>query len=222
MGLLAFATVAGRDQSQHAMFAALIALPLGSVGFGVLLVRELDESFANVYSTAVSTQNLFPRADRRALAVGIGAAATALALLFDIAAYQNFLYLIGSVFVPMFAVFVAGYFVHGGWRNWDATVGAKPRPVLLVPWLLGFVAYQLVNPGQVDWWVKVWTQVDGWLRFHPPSWLSASLFSFVVALVLSLPLRPRRVAAVPAPDTVPAAAPAPAMAPTTAPVTEDA
>jgi putative hydroxymethylpyrimidine transporter CytX len=227
MGLLAFATVAGRDPSEHGMFAALIALPGGVIAFGVLVVRELDESFANVYSTGVSTQNLLPGADRRVLAVGIGVAATVLALMFDIAAYQNFLYLIGSVFVPMFAVFVARYFVHGGWRNWDSTAAAPARPMLLVPWLLGFAAYQLVNPGQIGWWVQAWTRVDGWLRFHPPSWLSASLFSFVVALVLSLPLRPRRVAPSTAmtPTASPAPNPAPAQVSTSAPaatVTEEA
>src|SRR5262249_43730694 len=95
-GLLAFSTGASADASQHGMFAALIAVPLGFLAFGILVLRELDESFANVYSTAVSTQNVLPRADRRVLAVTIGAIATVLALVFDIASFQNFLLLIGS------------------------------------------------------------------------------------------------------------------------------
>ena len=31
------------------------------------------------------------------------------------------------------------------------------RPVL--PWLVGFVAYQLINPGLVGWWARIWTAV---------------------------------------------------------------
>ena len=63
LGLLAFATVASwphRGRPQHDMFGAFIAVPVGWLAFGVLVLRELDESFANVYSTAVSMQNLRP------------------------------------------------------------------------------------------------------------------------------------------------------------------
>jgi nucleobase:cation symporter-1, NCS1 family len=192
VGLLAFSTVARDNPTQAGMFAAFIAVPVGWLAFGVLVLRELDESFANVYSTAVSVQNLRPLADRRVLAVGVGVVATALALLIDIASYQNFLYLIGSVFVPMFAVFVTQYFVHGGWKAWSSSERAPSRIGLLVPWVLGFVAYQLVNPGGIAWWATLWSTVDRWLHFTPPAWLSASLFSFVVAFAASLPFRPSR------------------------------
>jgi putative hydroxymethylpyrimidine transporter CytX len=186
LGLLALSTVASSGSSQSAMFAALIAVPLGWLAFGVLLVRELDESFANVYSTAVSTQNLAPRADRRFLAVGIGFAATLLALVVDINAYKDFLYLIGSVFVPLFAVFVVRYFVFGGWKHWDSSSRAPSRFALLVPWVLGFGAYQLVSPGSIAAWSSFWQRADGWLHFTAPSWLSASIFSFLVAFGLAV------------------------------------
>jgi purine-cytosine permease-like protein len=195
LGLLAFSTVASADPSQHGMFAALIAVPVGWLAFGVLVVRELDESFANVYSTAVSTQNLRPRADRRWLAVIIGGAAIVLALLIDINAFQNFLLLLGSVFVPMFAVFVVQYFVYSGWKIWDSTQTAPSRLGLLLPWVLGFMAYQLVNPGSIPAWASMWHRVGDGLHFAAPSWVSASLFSFVVAFVVSLPFKPRSVAA---------------------------
>jgi putative hydroxymethylpyrimidine transporter CytX len=195
LGLLAFSTVASADPSQHGMFAALIAVPVGWLAFGVLVVRELDESFANVYSTAVSTQNLRPRADRRGLAVIIGGAAIVLALLIDINAFQNFLLLLGSVFVPMFAVFVVQYFVYSGWKIWDSTQTAPSRLGLLLPWVLGFMAYQLVNPGSIPAWASMWHRVGDGLHFAAPSWVSASLFSFVVAFVVSLPFKPRSVAA---------------------------
>ena len=192
LGLLALSTVAAADPSQAGMFGAFIAVPLGWLAFGVLVLRELDESFANVYSTAISTQNLMPKVDRRILAVIIGALATGLALAIDIASYQNFLYLVGSVFVPLFAVFVVRYFVYHGWRDWDTSASAPSRFGLLLPWALGFVAYQLVNPGAIGWWADRWTSVRDWLHFTPPSWLSASLSSFAVAFVVTLLFKPRR------------------------------
>jgi NCS1 family nucleobase:cation symporter-1 len=191
LGLLAFATVAHSDPSQHGMFGAFIAVPVGWLAFGVLVLRELDESFANVYSTVVSTQNLAPLADRRVLAVVIGAIATLGALVFDIASYANFLYLIGSVFIPMFAVFVVRYFLLRDDRAWDTSERAPARWPLLLPWLIGFVAYQMVNPGYIGRWASLWSRIDGWAHFTAPSWMSASILSFVVAAALTLALSVR-------------------------------
>jgi nucleobase:cation symporter-1, NCS1 family len=183
VGLLAFGTVARTDPSQDGMFAAFVAVPVGWLAFGVLALRELDESFANVYSTAISVQNLRPLADRRVLAVAVGTVATVLALVVDIVSYQGFLLLIGSVFVPMAAVFIARYFVLRGWRTWP---GRGSRAWLLVPWGLGFVTYQVINPGSVGWWASFWSTVDDVLHLTPPGWASASLASFAVAFLLTV------------------------------------
>ena len=59
---------------------------------------------------------------------------------------------------------------------------------MLVPWLLGFAAYQLVNPGTIGWWVSGWGHVQSWLHFTPRSWMSASVVSFAVAFLVALAL----------------------------------
>ncbi len=190
LGLLAFTTVVSAagtaDDQQYNLFAAFIAVPVGWLAFAVLVARELDESFADVYSTTVSIQNPFPKVSRRVLAVGVGAVATAGALVFNIGAYQDFLYLLGSLFVPMFAVFVVRYFLLDRGRPWDTSASAPSRWSLLVPWVVGFVAYQLINPGSIGWWVTAWTHVQEWMHFTPASWMSASVASFVVAAALTL------------------------------------
>lgn len=187
LGLLAFSTVLNADNADHsAVFRTLIAVPIGWLPFGVLVLRELDESFTNVYSTAVSVQNLRPLADRRMLAVVIGTIATVCALCLNISDYQSFLFLIGSVFVPMFAVFAVDYFVLGGRTRWNCAPDAPPRWAMLLPWALGFVAYQLVNPGGVSWWARAWGHVQHWLHFTPQPWMSASIVSFVVAAIVTL------------------------------------
>ena len=182
IGLLALVTVA---RNPNDIYGAFIALPAGAIGFAVLAARELDQSFANVYSTAVSTQNLRPLWDRRVLAVAISAAATLLALVLNIADYENFLILIGSVFVPMFAVLVADFFVTSRGR-WDLSARSRARWVMLVPWAVGFVVYQLINPGYVSWWVTAWTRVARFIHFTPAGWMSASLLSFAAAAVATL------------------------------------
>ena len=182
IGLLALLTVA-RDPAD--IYGAFIALPAGSLAFAILAARELDQSFANVYSTAVSTQNLRPLWDRRILAAAIAALTTAGALWLNIADYENFLTLIGSVFVPMTAVLIADYFVVAR-RHWDLSAAARSRWLMLIPWAAGFVTYQLINPGYLSWWVSAWTSVGHAIGFTPASWMSASILSFCVAGMLTL------------------------------------
>jgi purine-cytosine permease-like protein len=196
LGLIALSTVvhASSDPNvlQHDMFATFIAVPVGWLAFAVLVARELDQSFADTYSTVVSIQNLGPRLDRRWLAALIGPLGTVLALTLTIADYANFLTLLGSVFVPMFAVFVVDYFVRGGAKHWNVSESAPPRWPTLLPWLAGVVVYQLINPGYVGWWVSRWVSIQHWLHFQPRSWMSASILSFVVAgAVTFLTPRPR-------------------------------
>ncbi|MEP6598020.1 MAG: cytosine permease [Actinomycetota bacterium] len=197
LGLLAFSTVVSADTDDHSpVFRAFIDVPFGWLPFAVLVLRELDESFTNVYSTAVSAQNVRPLADRRVLAVAIGALATLGGLVLGIGDYQSFLLLIGSVFVPMFAVFAVDYFLLGGQHRWNCADDAPPRWIMLVPWALGFIAYQLVNPGYVSWWASFWGHVQSAIGFTPANWMSASLISFAVAalatpLAVALSRRPR-------------------------------
>ena len=182
IGLLALLTVA---RNPNDIFGAFIALPVGALGFGILALRELDQSFANVYSTAVSTQNLRPLWDRRVLALAIAALTTAGALFLTIADYENFLILLGSVFVPMSAVLIVDFFVLARGR-WDLSGRARSRWLMLLPWAAGFITYQLINPGYVSWWVSLWTRVASLIGFTPASWMSASICSFVAAAVVTL------------------------------------
>jgi len=183
IGLLALVTVAHGNPND--IYGAFIALPVGALAFAVLAARELDQAFANVYSTAVSTQNLRPLWDRRILAVAIAAVSTAGALWLNIADYENFLDLIGSVFVPMSAVLIADYFLVSG-RRWDLSAAARSRWLMLLPWAAGFVTYQLINPGYVSWWVSAWTSFGRLIGFSPQSWMSASILSFAVAALITL------------------------------------
>jgi putative hydroxymethylpyrimidine transporter CytX len=167
---------------------ALLAVPLGIVAVLVLVAVEVDEAFANIYSTAVSVQNVAPRVDRRVLAVVVGALATVLALSVDIVSYQPFLYLLGAVFVPLAGVFVVAYALAPA-GTWDVSDDAPARPALLLPWAAGFVAYELTVPTYFDGagagWTAWWTARQADLGL-PTTGLSASIVSLTVASLLTL------------------------------------
>jgi putative hydroxymethylpyrimidine transporter CytX len=167
---------------------ALLAVPIGVLAVLVLVALELDEAFANIYSTAVSTQNVAVHVDRRWLAVAVGAVATALALVVDIASYEAFLYLIGAVFVPLAGVLVVAYYLvpRGGW---DVSDAAPARMSLVVPWAVGFVAYQLTLPTYFDGmgagWTSWWAARQADLGIPADNGWSASLVSLAVASLLT-------------------------------------
>ena len=168
---------------------ALLAVPLGLLAVLVLLVVEVDEAFANVYSTAVSAQNVVAGLDRRVLAVVVGTVATLLALSLDLAAYEPFLFLIGAVFVPLIAIFVVAYYLTPR-GAWDVSETAPARPFLLLPWVAGFVAYQLTLPtffpGPGSGWTAWWAARQADLGIDPANGWSASLVSLAVAAALTV------------------------------------
>lgn len=185
LGVLALAAygAAGLD-----VIGALLAVPLGFVAVLVLVLVEVDEAFANIYSTAVSAQNLSVRLDRRILAVAVGGVATVLAFTFDIASYEAFLFLIGAVFVPLVGVFVVAYYaVPRG--AWDVSDTAPARPLLLLPWAAGFAAYQLTLPTYFDGvgagWTAWWSARQADLGIDAANGWSASLVSLAVAAALT-------------------------------------
>jgi putative hydroxymethylpyrimidine transporter CytX len=190
LGLLALATVvrAADANLQHDMFAAFLAVPVGWLAFGVLVLRELDESFADGYSAVVSLQNVWPRVDRRVFTVVVCGLATIGALALDITSYFDFLLLLASVLVPLVSVFLIDYFGTRGIAEWDVTAAAPTRLLMVVPWLLGFAAYQLIDPGGIGWWASAWGHVDSWLHLTVKPWMSASVFSFVVSAIATAPL----------------------------------
>ncbi|MRH91876.1 allantoin permease [Nocardia sp. SYP-A9097] len=179
LGILAILQAGG--DTEH-IFDTLLGVTAGWAFFAVLVLRESDQSFANVYSTAMSIQNLLPRVDRRLLALGVGVIVTLLALpVHDFSGYANFLYLIGSVFVPLSAVLIVDFFFGSGRHGWNLAQNAPARPLMLLPWVVGFVVYQLCNPGSLTWWVNFWTKMQDTIGFHPGWWTSASLFSWLAA-----------------------------------------
>jgi nucleobase:cation symporter-1, NCS1 family len=147
-----------------------------------LTVDETDEAFANVYSAAVSTQNLFTRVSQRTLIVCASIVATGGALAIDMRSYQRFLLLLGAVFVPLLGVLVAHWLLNGAhYTRADIFEGPAVRPGSIVAWAAGFLLYEwLYQPADLGFW-------SSWLGHLPtPSYqIGASLPSFALAFALT-------------------------------------
>jgi len=198
-GLGAFLVAAmGVGATVEGIGDAIAALAGGSIVLLVLLVGETDQAFANIYSSAVTIQNVLPRARQRTLILAVAVVAFVLAWFLSMDTYEFFLFLIGSVFVPLFGVFAAEYFLNlrgrvegselfeQGGRYWFRG-GLNWRA--LAPWALGFLVYHWSVPTGPQWWKDaVQTVFQDWLHlpFRPAgSPAGASIPSFAAALVLS-------------------------------------
>ncbi|HEY7659027.1 MAG TPA: cytosine permease [Actinomycetota bacterium] len=171
--------------------AAVVALAGGGVVLLALLVGESDNAFADIYSAAVSTQNIAPRARQRAVVVAVGAIAFALALGFSAERFELFLFLIGSVFVPLAAVFLADYLVRRRGRLGEDALfePSGVRWLAFVPWVVGFIVYHWCVPTGPSGWVEAVTRAFDALGLPFPllgSRLGATVPSFAVAFLLTL------------------------------------
>jgi nucleobase:cation symporter-1, NCS1 family len=169
-----------------------IPTAVAAAGLGAALallavtIDETDEAFANVYSTAVSIQNVVPRLPQRALIVFITALTTTGALLIELRNYESFLLLLGSFFVPLFGVLLADWLVSGAHYT-RAQIFSAPdwRPELIAAWLVGFLLYHWLHepPLGPSWWVDIVEQTG-----QPNLGIGASLPSFGASFVLALGL----------------------------------
>jgi putative hydroxymethylpyrimidine transporter CytX len=174
----------GVDAAHPELILTAIAGGGAAAAFALLAltVDETDEAFANVYSTAVSAQNVLTRVSQRALVLGASIVATAGALAIDMRSYQRFLLLLGAVFVPLLGVLAADWLLRGAhYTREDVFEAPALRPAPIAAWVVGFLVYEWLNqPADLGFWTR-------WLGHLPtPSYaVGASVPSFVVAFLLT-------------------------------------
>lgn len=134
---------------------AILGLGFGGVALLFILADETDNGFANIYSTAVSAQNLRARWPQRTLvlvstAIGIVLAGilTAMGGIAAALNYEFFLLLIGGFFVPLLGVLASDWFLVRRGRYDPAEFGTgapRVRWAALVSWAAGIVVYFLLS-----------------------------------------------------------------------------
>jgi len=172
----------GVSDAQALPAAVAAAGGVAFVALAAITVDESEKAFADIYSTAVSLQNFLPRMSQRVLITLVSALATGLALALNLGNYQNFLYLLGSFFVPLFGVLVADWLSERGHYTAEHVFNdVEWRPAALGAWLVGFGLYQWLSPVGPVWWTRIVAHT------HPQSVsFTASLPSFAAAFALTL------------------------------------
>ena len=164
--------------------AAVAAGSAGILALFALTVDESDEAFADVYSTAVSIQNVLPGLPQRVLIGVVGIVATVGAIVIDLRNYQTFLILLGSVFVPLLGVLLADWLLAGAHYTREHVFGSPAvRVEQLASWLVGFGLYQWLSAGYggyPSWWERLIEHVEPGHAAY-----TASLPSFGAAFVLA-------------------------------------
>lgn len=115
----------------------------------VMIVDEIDNAFADIYSAAISSQSIFHNLNQRHLIIGFSIVSTVLAIFVSIEGYEQFLFMIGALFIPLFGVLLTDYFVikRGKYQN-DMMYGNKIIKIgypAIIAWAIGAVLYYLLS-----------------------------------------------------------------------------
>ncbi len=129
-----------QSASPAMLASAILSLGGGLLAMVAILVDETDNAFADLYSAAVSVQNIVPWISQKALIVLLGLVSLALAAFFRASSYVDFLLIFGGIFVPLFGVLIAGVL-----RTRDgADVVTAPWPGFAA-WACGIASYEAVS-----------------------------------------------------------------------------
>ena len=111
---------------------------MGLIGILVVVLSTVTTTFLDAQSAGVSAESIHPKLNARICGIIAAVVGTALAIFAPVSNFEEFLYLIGSVFAPMAAIVIADYFI--GHRD-RSDVAVDWRNIVL--WVLGFALYRL-------------------------------------------------------------------------------
>ncbi len=125
------------------VFAIMAAAGLGLAALAIIVLSTVTTTFLDVYSAGVSAVNLNGKISEKWAAAAVCAAGVMVAIWVPIGRYEDFLYLISSIFAPLFGVSFADYFLL---RRRSRRPQDSPCLKNLLLWLGGFIAYRLLLP----------------------------------------------------------------------------
>lgn len=135
------------------IFAILVAIQTFFYGFFllVLIVDEVDNVFANIFSSAMSFKNIHNKINYKYLVIFFTALGVLLANLIPIQQYENFLLIIGALFAPLFAIVLTDYYIirRGGRRITIENFYEKTNRVKISSFLafvVGSITYFILSP----------------------------------------------------------------------------
>lgn len=120
--------------------AILLASGMGAVALVIVLFSTVTTTFLDAYSAGVSAANLTVKIKEKYAALITTIIGTILAIFVSMSQYETFLYFIGSVFAPLFAILFMDYFVFHITKKDGRLLNVKN----FVLWVLGFCIYRIL------------------------------------------------------------------------------
>lgn len=120
--------------------STLSVLNMGFAALIIVIFATVTTTFLDVFSAVFSTLNLAGGLSKKKLIFIYTGLGTLLALFFPMEQYQNFLYMLGSVFAPAFSVIIIDYFIF----KKDRSAGRINIPGIIAA-IIGTAAYYIVT-----------------------------------------------------------------------------
>lgn len=112
---------------------------LGIAAIIIVIFSTVTTTFLDAYSAGVSCESISKKLKEKPAAVAVCVIGIILAVFTPITKFEDFLYIIGSVFAPMIAIQITDFFIlHKD--NSDKSVDW----INIVSWLIGFVIYRIM------------------------------------------------------------------------------
>ncbi|AHF08856.1 hydrogenase expression protein [Dehalobacter restrictus DSM 9455] len=132
---LGAAIVAGNSD----ISAILLSANLGIAAMGIVVLSTVTTTFLDAYSAGVSYLNIWPKANDKIAGLVMTFIGTVLAVIVPMEQYENFLYAIGSVFAPLFAILLTEYYIF---RKKEIKEDQAINWLNMLIWVIGVVLYQ--------------------------------------------------------------------------------
>lgn len=119
--------------------AMMLAANLGITALGIVVLSTVTTTFLDVYSAGVSFLNIMPKLSEKRVGIVMTIIGTLMAIILPIDNYQGFLYAIGSVFAPLFAILITDYFIIK--KNTKLQESILINWGAMFVWIMGIVIY---------------------------------------------------------------------------------
>ncbi|MGI6105699.1 MAG: putative hydroxymethylpyrimidine transporter CytX [Raoultibacter sp.] len=114
------------------------AAGLGVLGILIVVFSTVTTTFLDAASAGFSARSILSKINAKWAGIIAALIGTALAIFAPVARFEEFLYLIGSIFAPMIAVMIVDFYFRG---NDSSQKGFDVTNIVI--WLFGFVLYRV-------------------------------------------------------------------------------
>lgn len=116
----------------------MMSAGLGVIALLIVIFSTVTTTYLDVYSAGVSAESISSKFKERQVAILVGVIGTIIAIFIPITWFEQFLYLIGSVFAPMIAILITDFFL----LKKDSISKVFDRTNLIL-WVVGFIIYRI-------------------------------------------------------------------------------